>query len=197
MSSTDLAKAHDFLSLKRTETGLVVDMYRLWREKCGLAEVGTLSIAKHLLGIGARLEIAIGSPTPIDAEMRQWMGGHMIVLTGSAKDFLFSASKIVDADFFIEKRTKELADMLVVWRNEKGFPPLKGTGKVAMISGWKALVKEAKEIENHDGYVLTNVKLLNEVDSLLPSNKAEKKTKEERMMKSMMMKQSDGRERMR
>lgn len=104
----------------------------------------------------------------------------MIVLSGSAKDFLFTHTKTLDAEAFVERRTKELADILVEWRNEKNLPVLKGTGKVAMISGWKTLVKEARDVEASPGHRLTSFDLLKEVegDSIPPS--VEKKPKLEK-----------------
>ncbi len=174
LKSAGIVSAREFLSLKKTESGLVVDIYVSWRKKCGMEEIPCVTIAKHLLAIGTRLEVAIES-SAISKEVREWVGGHTIVLSGQGKDFLFDHCKLYNADEFIERRTKELADRLRDWRDSKGLPPLKGTGKVAMISAWKTLVKEAKELESHDGRVLKTEDLMAELEedisaAIVPKN---------------------------
>ena len=162
--SAGIKTAYDFMCLKRTETGSVVDMYRIWRERCGLRETNALALAKTLLGIGARIEAAIGSFPPIDSHTRAWMSEPLVVLTGAAKDFVITECKILQANEFVARQTKDMADNLAVWRESKGLPILKGTGKVAMISSWKTQVKEALEIESQCGKVLEGIDLVKEAE---------------------------------
>jgi hypothetical protein len=110
-----------------------------------------LPLAKHLLGINARLEVAIKS---VDADKISWMSGAMVVVTGAAKDFIIDYCKIYCASQFVEMRTKFLADKLSDWRNSQGLPVLKGSGKVAMISAWKAGLRDEIEIESSKGEIV-------------------------------------------
>jgi hypothetical protein len=55
---------------------------------------------------------------------------------------------------FLGFKTKQLADVLEVWRQENGMEKLRGSGKVAMISAWKAYIKEALEVESNAGTIL-------------------------------------------
>ena len=174
-ASIEVKNAFDFLSLKRTETGVVVDMLRLWRRKCQMVDMSALPLAKHLLGIGLRLETALGSNPHADADTREWMGGQLVVLTGAAKDFIIDECRIFSARDFIERRTKDLSEWLSDWRVAKSLPPLKGTGKVAMISAWKAIVKEAIDVEAGDGLVIKGVDFLREVENEDFEEKEEKK----------------------
>jgi hypothetical protein len=182
-ASVPIKYAFDFLKLKKTETGVVVDMLSLWRRQCKLADVSPLPLAKHLLGINMRLEAAIGRVPHAPPDMRAWMGCPLVVLTGAAKDFVVNGSRMYSATEFIERRTKELSTELGEWRVAKGMPALKGTGKVAMISGWKALVKEAVDVEAVDGKVISGIDFATEVQTEVPVVKEEenkaKLTKEE------------------
>jgi hypothetical protein len=153
LKSAKIDTVFKFLCLKRTETGIIVDVYAAWRKECKLVERPRISIAKHLVALGARLEALIGSACPLSSKERQWLGDHTIVLGGSAKDFLFDIG-IVDAKLFVKMMTKKLSNKLEKWRLRKGLPPLKGTGKVAMVSAWKTQIREAQELELHDGNVL-------------------------------------------
>eukprot|EP00934_Nitzschia_sp_Nitz4_P002889 Nitzschia sp. Nitz4//scaffold40_size135432//24310//29965//NITZ4_003232-RA/size135432-processed-gene-0.58-mRNA-1//-1//CDS//3329551183//2879//frame0 len=165
LHTAKIKTVQQFLSLKRTETGLVVDMYQLWRTKCGLPNATNLTIAKHMIGLGTRIEIALQSPPSAPKSRREWFGGQMCILTGSAKDFLFTYVGLYDADEFADRlRTKDLADKLVEFRETKKLPPLKGTGKVAVISAWKTSVKEARDLEANPGRVLEDIDLLKAVE---------------------------------
>jgi hypothetical protein len=162
--SVPIKTVFDFLCIKKTETGVVVDMLQLWRSKCNLSDVGRLALAKHLLGIGARIEGALGATPHCDANTRKWMSGSLVVLTGAAKDFLIDEVKLYSASDFIERKTKTLSEILLNWRISKSLPPLKGTGNVAMISGWKAIVKESMDIETGLGSVVTGVDFAKEAE---------------------------------
>ena len=155
LKSAHIKTVFEFLSLKRTETGVILDVYAEWRKKCELAECSRPTIAKHLVAIGARLEALIGSSCPLPGSERQWLSGHMIVLGGSAKDFLVYMG-VLDSHLFLTTTTKELSNKLAKWRNKKGLEPLKGTGKVAMVSAWKTQIREALDLELNTGQVLSN-----------------------------------------
>lgn len=123
-----------------------------------------LSLAKHLLGINARLEMAIKSVPNADADKISWMSGGMVVVTGLAKDFIIDHCKIHCASQFVEMRTKFLADKLSDWRNNQGLPTLKGSGKVAMISAWKAGLRDEIEIESSRGKIVPEEDILTELE---------------------------------
>ena len=178
VASVPLKYARDFLVLKKTETGVIIDMLRLWRQKCNLSNASNLPLAKHLLSIHMRIEAGIGSVPHAHSDLREWMGGQLVVLTGAAKDFVVTGRRIFSAAEFIEQRTKELSSELIEWRIEKGLPPLKGTGNVAMISGWKALVKEAIDVETGDGSVLSGIDFEKEVQDENFCARDEKKPKQ-------------------
>jgi hypothetical protein len=175
LASVSIKSAFDFLSLKKTETGIIIEMMLSWRHKCGVIRMAALPLAKLLIGIGLRMEKAIGSIEPADAATREWMGGPMVVLTAAARDFLIVDHKMYSASEFIERQTKLLANALMEWRKGKGLPPLKGTGNVAMISGWKALVKEYIDVEAGRGRVVTGVDFQKLVESEPPQLPPEEK----------------------
>ena len=142
-----------------------------------MANATPLSLAKYFLGLGLRCEAAISSAVPLDKKTRRWLLDPICVLTGAAKEFAFDSLGILSGEVFVERRTKDLAAQLAAWRTQKGLPPLKGSGKVAMISGWKANVKEAIDLEQEDGKILTDVDLqaLVETADDTPIVKEEKK----------------------
>jgi len=84
------------------------------------------------------------------------MKDAIIGLTGAARDFL-----VVDQGFkaqdLLDLPTKYVANKLEKWREKQGMEPLKGTGKVANISTWKANAKEALEVEADAGKVVPNL----------------------------------------
>lgn len=157
--SINLQNAVEFLSLKKTETGLVVDMFQAWRNVCGLKQKQSLALAKHLVGISSRIEMAVASKAGIDANDMEWINDAMVIVTGAAKEFIIDDSKIYNAEQFIEMRTKFLADKLSDWRSRMGLPILKGSGKVAMISAWKAMLKDEVEIQKSIGKVVSKEEL--------------------------------------
>lgn len=155
-----IKSAYGFLSLRRTETGAICDMLRVWREKCGLVPLNHLALAKHLLGITARIELALSSPVPADRKTRFWMNDAIVVMTGAARDFLVDYLGLLTAKQFVATRTKDLSARLVEWREKKGLVPLKGSGKVAMVSGWKACAREEIEAQNDPGKYFPDVDLI-------------------------------------
>jgi hypothetical protein len=154
--SINLQDAVELLSLKKTETGLVVDLFKAWRSKCGLKRKQPLALAKHLLGISSRIEMAVGNKTGIDPDDIEWINDAMVIVTGAAKDFIVDECKIFSAERFIEMRTKLLADKLSDWRSKMGLPVLKGSGKVAMVSAWKSLLKDEVDLQKSVGRVIPN-----------------------------------------
>jgi hypothetical protein len=159
LASVKVSSLYEFLSMRRTETGAICDMLRVWREECGLSDLNHLALAKHFLGVSSRLEVAICSVVPIDKKTQRWMNDPIIVMTGAAREFLVDHLSIITARQFIETRTKELSEKLVEWREKKGLVPLKGSGKVAMVSGWKACAREEVEAQEGNGKIITDVDL--------------------------------------
>lgn len=173
LASIPIKHLWKFLALKKTETGSICDMMRIWRRECELSELSLLALAKHLLGIATRVEAAITAIPPIDARARVWMSDPMIVLTGAAREFLVDELGILTAYDFVENRTKTLSLKLEAWRARKGLDPLKGSGKVAMISGWKANAKESMEVESKPGRVLHDIDLVALAELENPSSQDE------------------------
>lgn len=143
-----------FLSLKKTETGAVCELIEMWRKECGLQPVPHLGVARHLAGVAARVESALSVVPCVTDEEREWMKDPIIGLTGAAREFLVVDQGFVSASEFASRPTKEVADELEKWREKKGMEPLKGTGKIANISTWKAQAKEAVESEAGAGRVV-------------------------------------------
>lgn len=163
LASIPIKSLHGFLSLKKTETGAICEMFRIWRRNCDLSDMAALALGRHLISLASRIERALSSSPPIvDADTRQWMLDPIVVLTGAARDFLVLDQKIYSATDFLEMRTKDLAMKLEIWRERQSMVPLKGSGKVAMISAWKAGAKEAIEAEKDFGKVLHGVDLESE-----------------------------------
>lgn len=159
LASIPVDALYEFLSLKKTESGATCDMFRIWRRQCNLTLLSTLILGRHLVSVAGRVESAVVSCPPVDARSRIWMSDPIMALTGAARDFLVVDQGIVLAAEFIDMRTKDLATKLEAWRERKGMPVLKGSGKVAMISQWKAGAKEALEAERHPGKILHDVDL--------------------------------------
>jgi len=176
LSSTTLTHAFQLLASRKTETGAITDLLRVWRSECALEAVGQLALAKHIQGVGWRLQSVLKSPVPPAASARTWMNDGIVVLTGAARDFLVDAMRVFTLKRFLEYRTKDLANRLVIWREEHGFPPLKGSGKVAMISGWKACAREESQIHENEGRVVEKDLMLlssQDVPIILDESKSE------------------------
>ena len=155
LGTVDVFTLHDFISLKKTESSPLISSYKDWRNHCMLPPLKGHCLSRHLFGMCIRLEKAVTSIPPVDAETRRWMGTVLVTLTGSAKEFIVDECKIFRVETFLEGRTKEWADRLVMWRNQQNLPYLKGSGKVAMISGWKASLKDSLDVENGFGRELS------------------------------------------
>jgi hypothetical protein len=177
-----------FFSLKKTEASPLIQCYRDWRTHCELPSMKGYCLARHLLGMSNRVEKAVRSMPPADYETRNWMKEVLVVLTGSSKEFIVDECHVVDVEYFLNERTKEWSDRLVIWREQNNLPPLKGSGKVAMVSGWKTMLKEALDVERGTGRVLTEAELLQipppgpeeevlEVQSVVPKIEVKEKKK--------------------
>ncbi|MGK3740180.1 MAG: hypothetical protein ACI90V_007028 [Bacillariaceae sp.] len=169
MKSVNVKTAIDFLCLKKSESGLVIEMFRAWRKICGLKEISLNSLAKHLTGISARIETSLKCEQIAERnDTMKWMAGAMVVLTGAARDFAVDHSKIFSATHFLEARTKTLADNLADWRAKSGLSELKGSGTVAMISSWKAQLKDELKAETSEGEVLPEQEIRKETETTMP-----------------------------
>lgn len=84
------------------------------------------------------------------------MSTVLLVFTGSAIDFIIMECKVTETSLFIEECMKKWSDRLDAWSHLQNMPNMKGSRKVAMISGWKLAVKESPEIERDDGRVFRN-----------------------------------------
>jgi hypothetical protein len=76
-ATAKLVSLFDFLRTRRTETGALCEMMRIFRHQCQLPYLNHLALARHLLGLSTRLETAIGSRLPLDDKTRRWMGGSL------------------------------------------------------------------------------------------------------------------------
>jgi hypothetical protein len=179
-ASAGIKTLFEFLSIKKTETGSICDIEQMWRDQCNLKKMPAVALAKHLLGIGSRLEAAISTVPAVGKTDQKWMNDPIIVLTGAAHEFLVDRMGIKSGTNFLNMRTKDLSVQLVFWRNSKGLPPLKGSGKVAMISGWKASVKESIEVEQLPGKVLPFIDLTDLPPADLPEASSELRSEEPR-----------------
>ena len=166
MESIKVIGLFDFLCLKKTESGLAVDMFRAWRKKCGLRDISLLPLAKHLTGINARIEACLKRKFDHEQNFINWVKGPMVVLSGAAKDFLVDHSKVFSGTDFIETKTKILADKFCDWRSKNGLSALRGSGNVAMVSAWKTQIKDELEIENSKGKVIPEEEIGYEIESL-------------------------------
>ena len=156
----------DFLCLKKTESGLAVEMFRAWRKKCGLKDLSLLSLAKHLTGINTRVEASLKRKFDAEEDFIGWVAGPMVVLSGAAKEFLVDYSKVFSGTKFIDTKTKVLADQFCDWRSRTGLSALRGSGNVAMISAWKTQIKDELELKKSEGKVIPEEEIGNEIESM-------------------------------
>jgi len=171
LASMSIKHAFKFLSTKKTEASPLIWTFGKWREKCGFTPLKSAALARHMIGLAVRIEKAITLLPPADEYTRTWLGGPLSVLTGGAKDFLIDECGLRYGEDLLGARTKDLADRLVAWREAKNLAPLKGSGKVAMVSGWKASIKEAKEASSGVGKLLKESDLLCEKTAITEESK--------------------------
>lgn len=101
-----------------------------------------------------------------------------IVCTGAALEFVVHRLRMNAAWQFLGSKTKALSIELATWREEKGLPSLKGSGKVAMISAWKAMLREENDAATGAGKILSDVDLEKEASKETPIIHDEKDTAE-------------------
>lgn len=157
-----------FLALRKSETGAICDLMHIWRRECKMSVVPDIGLGRHFLAIAARVETVLTAFPPIPESDRGWILDPISGITGAAREFLIRDHKIMSGIDFLNIKTKQLADVLEVWRQEKGMEKLRGSGKVAMISAWKAFIKEALEVENDSGIVLDLSRYVAMVDNNVP-----------------------------
>lgn len=104
LASVPIASLHEFLCLKKTETGAIVAYCAVWRRLCKLPHATPLAIAKHMLGMGFRAETAMKSFPHTSSRTRQWVGDPLVVMTGAAREFLTEYRKTLSGTLFIETR---------------------------------------------------------------------------------------------
>ena len=141
LETVGISTAYGFLSARKTEVSYVMERLIAWRHKSNMVQMKPVSFSRLLLGLTARLHVALSNP-PADKFARDWVGGSLVVLTGAAREFTVDYCQIRSEAIFVSTQTKALSDKLCQWRESIGMAALKGTGTVATISGWKALVKE-------------------------------------------------------
>lgn len=158
ISSTHFKTAYDFLSLKKTELSFLVDLFITWQQECGLVGSSTRpAISNHLVGIATRIVWILGDTMPSLKNGKSWLDfGGMVILRGAFRDFVLDHCQIFSAKQFLDTKTKVLAEMLNEWRRQQQppKPPLKGSGNVAMVSGWKAQLKEELDLEKLQGKIV-------------------------------------------
>lgn len=129
LDSIEIKSLFQFLSLKKTETGALCELYGLWRHTCKLPKVTAPAVVRYFLGIHARLEGAVASAPPCDERKRKWMNSTIVVMTGASLEFLVDDRGIYTARDFVDARTKDLSLQLAAWRERKKLEPLKGSGE--------------------------------------------------------------------
>ena len=154
LKSIQLETLWKFLALRKSETGAICDLMHIWRNKCNMSVIPDIGLGRHFLAIAARIETILTAFPPIQESDRGWILDPISGITGAARDFLIRDHKIMSGVEFLNLKTKQLADVLETWRQSNGMEKLRGSGKVAMISAWKAYVKEAIEVENDAGIVV-------------------------------------------
>jgi len=175
----------NFLSLKKTESGAVCALMDAWRRECGLSPMSFLALGKHLAGVASRVESAVSTIPCLAPEDRIWMKDAIIGLPGACREFLIVDQGFMSAAEFLAESTGDMANELEKWRTKKGMEPLKGTGKVANISAWKALAKEAIEAEADAGSVVANVKeALNKGNGVKPGSSLDAQPPKKRKKRS-------------
>lgn len=155
LKSVNVETAWGFLSLRKQENAPVCEVMKQWRVSTGsVKEASAYILSKYLCGIAARIETALTSIPSVSIEDREWMNGPINCLSGAARDFVVFDQGLKTIPRFLGQKTKDLSQKLEAWRKEKGMTPLKGSGKVAMVSSWKTFSKDILEIETHTGRVL-------------------------------------------
>jgi hypothetical protein len=94
-----------------------------------------------------RIENALEAVPPVELKSREWMSDPINGMAGAAREFLIYNQGIRSLSEYLSLKTKNLSIALELWRDSQGMERLKGSGKVAMISSWKAQSREMVELE--------------------------------------------------
>lgn len=179
LSSISVSTVHEFLSIRFTEASSPMQGLVAWRKLCGLESVKPENLARHMGGLATRLRTALSSVPPADAYKRKWMGTALACLTAASKEFLIDQCKLQSPEEFLDGRTSDFSDKLVAWRESKKKSVLKGSGRVAMISSFKAQVRDsvaAQETRYGTGRVCTEDEIIEVWKTLSSANTAEEGT---------------------
>lgn len=159
LKSVQIETLWKYFSAKKNENSSLVALTDDWRILCGLEkEVSYYAISKFYAGISTRIEKALNTVPCVAPNTRLWMSDCINSMTGAAREFLIMVQGIKSVEEFIAVKTKDLSLELQKWRVTKGMEPLKGSGKVAMISAWKTQCKEIMEVASHNGRVNEKVR---------------------------------------
>lgn len=109
------------------------------------------------------MENALENIPPIELTSREWMSDPINGMAGAAREFLIYNQGIRSLGEFLSLKTKNLSIALEAWREKEGMERLKGSGKVAMISSWKAQSREMVELEKFTGKVVDMSECLREL----------------------------------
>ena len=172
MKSAGIKTLFDFISLRKTETGAIIGMFDLWRKKCRYEDVSLLSISRFLAMLQFRVDTVFESQKPIAESERIWLADCLGVLTETSRAFLIEHLGLKSSEDFLEMRTKDLSDKLVAWREMKGLASLRGSGKVAMVSGWKAVTRDCRQLARERGKYQENI-TFSEVEKLIEDDDLE------------------------
>lgn len=163
LESISVSTAYDFLSVRFTESSMGMHALVVWRQLCGMDSVKAENLARHMGGIATRVKTALSSVPPVDAHTRKWMSTALACLTATSKEFIIDVCKIESPDAFLNGKTKDFSDKLVAWREKTKKSVLKGSGRVAMISSFKAAVRDsvaAEDTKDGTGKVVTEDEII-------------------------------------
>lgn len=146
LNAVGIHTAYDFIAARKTENSLLVALFKIWQEKQGMKITRSQNIARFLTSVSSRVQSAITSVAPADSFTRAWSGSNLIALTSSAREFIVFQCRYSDDNSFLEEQTGNIAKKLGNYRAEKGMPVLKGTGNVAVISSYRAIVKDTSDL---------------------------------------------------
>jgi hypothetical protein len=160
LASVSVTTAYELLSTRMTEASPLVRALYLWRQHCGLQSLKRTVLGRQMTGIVSRIETALSSVPHVDSYTRKWMGSPLVCLTAAAKEFLIDECKLETPKYLIDGQPKEFTRKLVAWREARKMPPLKGSGKIAMICSWKALIREFASADIGTGKITTEDEII-------------------------------------
>lgn len=131
------------------------------------------------------MENALAALPPIELSSREWMCDPINGMAGAAREFLIYHQGIRSLGEFLSLKTKNLSIALEAWREKEGMERLKGSGKVAMISSWKAQSREMVELEKFTGKVVDMSDFLGELKYKEKLSKSQSKGSSKKRKKSL------------